>query len=50
MTHDKPAPVWQQTNYTGKHELTPKEKAARRRMNIEYIWEYFIDENGNAKN
>jgi hypothetical protein len=46
MSHNKPGtPAWKQTNYTGKHELTPKEKAARKRMNIEYIFDtgdYFV--------
>jgi len=31
--HCKPGiPQYQQTNYTGKHEQTPKEKAARQRQ------------------
>jgi hypothetical protein len=39
MSHDKPGPAWQQTNYTGKHKLTPKETAARKRIGIEYIFD-----------
>jgi hypothetical protein len=39
MTHE--IPEWKFTNYTGKHKLTPKEAAARRRMkiDIQYIWD-----------
>lgn len=31
MTHT--TPVWKSTNFTGKHNLTPKELAAQRRIN-----------------